>query len=46
MTAGGEPSELIYDGDCGFCTRSAIAANRHRLPGGTAACRIDEHRLQ
>lgn len=38
---------LVYDADCGSCTRSAhgldeapVTATRHRMPGGTAACRI------
>lgn len=36
------PPVLVYDGDCGFCTRSALVARRFVMPaGGTVAASYD-----
>ncbi|MBI4943419.1 MAG: DUF393 domain-containing protein [Actinobacteria bacterium] len=36
------PPVLVYDGDCGFCTRSAGVARRFVMPaGGTVAASYD-----
>lgn len=36
------PPVLVYDGDCGFCTRSALVARRFVMPtGGTVVASYD-----